>query len=436
MADMLEVAGRGIRHRAGTHIVVSLLVAFTTAGYLIISSYVGDTSRSVTGSVEPLNFPYLKATVLFAYWSNPPYLPGEEFPPPREYKPVFNDAELDRIRGLGGVLDLSVALEQEAFSSFGHRQLVSIEVGAPMWDAINLVEGRLPVGPDEVLVPSDLVALGAAPGRLLTLKVPKPVAPRTFRYDRVLVETPDPEPVKRLTIAGVYRPFSSMVSGFLGYLPVRRVDAYAELDDPSKVTMAWPVPNTIFLHLSDPPTAGSVWSDWIGLYRDLPETRVPVIPPPKICWTPDLPQLMMYRAFSDMADSLFPSTVNAFVLAGLGVFSCLFLSFLDRRRELGILKSVGIDNSHTAWVIATEAVVAGATGTFLGIVAAVILAGRFLIGVSGDPIAIPAGVIAAGIAASTAVLGAATYIPRAMAKQGTALELLHGRPIPIFRHRR
>ena len=113
----------------------------------------------------------------------------------------------------------------------------------------------------------------------------------------------------------------------------------------------------------------------------------------------------------------------------------MFLSFLDRRRDLGILKTVGFDNGHTAGTISTEIVIAGALGTILGVLGAYGVTGHLLKGISGNSIAIPWSSLAAGSVLSCLLLIAATYVPRAMARQGTVMELLYGRPIPIYRRR-
>jgi hypothetical protein len=435
MVDTIEIARKGFRQKMGAYLVMTLLVAFTVGGYLVISSYWKDAFTVSSAAAEPLNFPYVKGTVLYAYWTNPPMAPDEEFPPPRKYAPIFNDVELGRIRELNSVLHLSVALDQKVFSRFGNRELLSIEDGAPLWQAIDLVSGRLPQNPGEILVSQEMAGAGVSPGQALTLKVPPSILPKDYRQDSVIVDVPDPQPLKRLTVTGVYKPFSSMISGFVGYLPVRRVADFPETN-PKKIVMDWPVPNTIFLGLADPKRAERVLVDWKGLYRDFPLADPPLIPPVKAEWTPYLPEIMMQMAASEVATPLFTNTANAFGLGAIGIFSSMFVSFLDRRRELGIMKTVGIENSRTAGAVSMETVFAGILGTFLGIIAAVLVTGNYVKGVSGNPIAIPWTAVVAGATVSAFILAAATYIPKAMARQGTVMELLYGRPIPIFRDRR
>jgi len=153
-------------------------------------------------------------------------------------------------------------------------------------------------------------------------------------------------------------------------------------------------------------------------------------------WLPTLAEDLMRGATGAVATPLFANTMNAFSLGAIGIFAAMFTSFLDRRKELGIMKTVGIDNNHTSGAVSMEVVFSGVLGTLLGIAAAQVIATYFLKGVSGNAIRIEAGAVLIGAAVSGVILLASTYIPRAMAKQGTVMELLYGRNIPIVRNRR
>jgi hypothetical protein len=433
MPDMVELARMSFRQKLGTYLILVLLVAFTVAGYLVVASYWKDAGRVSTTAAESLNFPYVKATVVFAYWTNPPFTRNEE-PPPRKYAPVFNDGHLNEIRRIPRVLDLSVALSQDTFSRFGSNEMLSLEAGAPLWQALKLVSGRLPQDTREVLVPKEFADAGTQIGQVLAIRIPRTIMPRTYRVDSKLVQPIEPEPLKNLTVTGVYEPFSSVISGYVGYVPVNRVSDYSE-EDPEKVDMAWPVPNTILLHLTDPLRAEAVLAEWRSMYHDLPGADPPLIPPIKLEWTSQVPELMARRATGEVATPMYTNTMNAFGLGAIGIFASMFVSLLDRRRDLGIMKTLGIDNSHTAGTVSMEVAFAGSLGTLLGIVSAILITGYCLKGISGNSIPVPWGVVMTGAAVSSAILIVATHIPRAMARQGTVMELLYGRPIPIYRKR-
>ena len=86
---------------------------------------------------------------------------------------------------------------------------------------------------------------------------------------------------------------------------------------------------------------------WTNLYPEMPEAPFPMNPPVKVQWGPDLPENLMRMATSEVATPLFVNTMNAFSLGAIGIFASMFMSFLDRRKELGIMKTVGIDNART-----------------------------------------------------------------------------------------
>ncbi len=434
MMDGFELARRGFRHRLSSYLIMTVLVAFIISGYLVVASYWKDVSQVSVGTAEPMDFPYLKTTVVYAYYSNPPVSPDEEVPPPRKYVPLFNETELGRIEDLAGVTGLSVALSQESFSRYGNRELLSIEPQAPLWGDIDLVEGRLPENPKEILVPAELRKSGLEIGSRLTLKKPQTVLPRQYAQDPIIKTVQDPEPISSVAVVGVYEPRNTLISGYVGYLTVNRVDSYPERD-PRSVEMDWPVPNTIFLGLEDPSKARSILAVWKSLYRDLPGTEISIIPPPKTSWMSDLPSVLMHEATGAMAAPVYANTFNAFALGAIGVFASMFTAFLDRRRELGIMKTVGIDGSKTSFTIALEVSFTGVLGTALGIVLALAITGTEsgLKGITGNPITIPLSVMFLGMLVTGFLLVSATYIPRAMAKQGTVMELLQGRSIPIFR---
>lgn len=435
MRDSIDLAAKSFRQRFGTYIVMTALVAFTVAGYLVVSSYWADAASVSTARAEPLNFPYLKSTVVHAYLSTPPVSADPNVPsPPRKYVPFFNDAELDRVRRLSGVEELSVALSQDSFSRFGSMEYLSIETGNPLWKDLSLISGSLPYSASEILIPDSVQDASSYIGQVVTVKVTRAIAPRTYWKDPVIVDSYDPSPSKELTVVGVYRPSSVMISGLIGWLPVRRVESYPEAD-PEKVVMEWPTPNTVFLKLSNPAEAHSVSSAWSTLYPEMPEAEFPMIPPSKVEWTPDLPENLMREATSHVATPLFNNLISAFSLGAIGIFASMFISFLDRRKELGIMKTVGIDNTHTAQTISMEAIFAGVLGTVLGILAAAVVTTHSVAGISGNAIAIPWSALVRGVVIAGVVLAGATYIPSAMARQGTVMELLYGRPIPLVKKR-
>jgi len=126
-----------------------------------------------------------------------------------------------------------------------------------------------------------------------------------------------------------------------------------------------------------------------------------------------------------------------FLFAALGVMSVLFLSFLDRRPELAILKTVGVESVQITAMFVWEVFVAALAGAVIGGV--LVAAGRGILGWLGTPLAGGAGGLVAaflrglgGLVVFTAV-GAA--LPVALARAATVNELLNDAGIYLIRRR-
>jgi putative ABC transport system permease protein len=61
------------------------------------------------------------------------------------------------------------------------------------------------------------------------------------------------------------------------------------------------------------------------------------------------------------------------LVALLGVVSALFISVLQRKRQLGLLRAVGATRSQVLWTVTAEALLMGFAGSLLGMVAGILL---------------------------------------------------------------
>ena len=80
---------------------------------------------------------------------------------------------------------------------------------------------------------------------------------------------------------------------------------------------------------------------------------------------------------------LYAMTVIVGAIGGIGIANTLTLNVLERRREIGIMRSIGGRNSHLIQVFLTEALLMGGGGFLLGVVLGDPLA-RFLVAVMGS----------------------------------------------------
>jgi putative ABC transport system permease protein len=88
-------------------------------------------------------------------------------------------------------------------------------------------------------------------------------------------------------------------------------------------------------------------------------------------------------AFVDQQTAVFDTILTfiqillalAIVIAVLGIINTLALSVIERTREIGLLRAIGLRRSQTMRMITVEAVVISVFGTLLGIVVGVGLGG-------------------------------------------------------------
>ncbi len=117
-----------------------------------------------------------------------------------------------------------------------------------------------------------------------------------------------------------------------------------------------------------------------------------------------------------------------FLVLGVGTFS--LLTFMDSRRELALLKSMGLRPKELSGLFVLE----GALTAVLGIctaLAIVSLIERF----SYLPINIDFALAVRATLFSLFAFGAATAVPYLLAQRAEVNELLFGRPVPLFRRR-
>lgn len=145
---------------------------------------------------------------------------------------------------------------------------------------------------------------------------------------------------------------------------------------------------------------------------------------------PDQAQALGRLVFSPGRKAL----AAGFLFVGTGIFVILLIAFIERKRELAVLKTVGMNNSMVLAMVLAE----------LGAVAAValVLGSAVAVGV-GRSIAqvveyVPAPTVGAwlwSIAHTAIVLFLATLLPLSMARLATVQQLLQNERLYLFRKR-
>jgi putative ABC transport system permease protein len=132
--------------------------------------------------------------------------------------------------------------------------------------------------------------------------------------------------------------------------------------NPSQVTTLFvsPAPAIGYVRLSADANAASVTRAVSGLVANNPEVTVQ-----------DQTQLA-----DDAADQISLAETMLYVLLGLsvvigilGIINTMALSILERTRELGLLRAIGMRRSHLVWMVVTESVLMSVFGAVLGLAA-------------------------------------------------------------------
>jgi putative ABC transport system permease protein len=160
----------------------------------------------------------------------------------------------------------------------------------------------------------------------------------------VTVKTARGEPT-RYTVAGVYKPVDfGYVSGFV-------------LPESAHTGFSMPQPRSAFLALESGATVAGTLPAVKALLADSPEVDAV-----------DRAG-MINQQTGDIAMLLNMVTILlslAILIAALGIINTLALSVLERTRELGLLRAVGLGRAHTTAMVTVEALVITVFGALLG----------------------------------------------------------------------
>jgi putative ABC transport system permease protein len=242
--------------------------------------------------------------------------------------PTFDPAVLDRARQLPGVA--SVAGEYYDEAKIGNH-IAGIWPVTDMAELVKmndfkLVEGRLePLGNDELVVDAKTAAAnGLHTGSTVDITFARG-AKRT------------------LTVAGTYS--STWSSGWL-------------LSDSVLPDLTVPQLTNGYIKIKPGADVDEVRRQVARFLADSPEVIV-----------------TDSQGFVDLATGIFTTVILmvqvllalAILIAVLGIVNTMALSVLERTRELGLLRAVGLSRSQTRWMVTAEAVVISTFGALLGV---------------------------------------------------------------------
>jgi putative ABC transport system permease protein len=249
-------------------------------------------------------------------------------PTSTERPQTFDPAILDRIRALPGVAAATGVYDDLALTARGRTGVFAVDDVAAWWSAVSVehVAGSLgPLAPDEAVADADTAAD-------LDLRIGSPVE-ISFASGRT----------RTFTLVGTYR--SDWSGGWI--MPASVVPDLSRQQ-----------PSTGLVRLASGASEAEVRAQVDSLLAESPET---VVTDP--------------AGFVDTITSVFRTVLAllqallgvAMLIATLGVVNTLALSVLERTRELGLLRAVGLSRGQTVRMVTTEAVAISTFGALLGV---------------------------------------------------------------------
>jgi len=110
-------------------------------------------------------------------------------------------------------------------------------------------------------------------------------------------------------------------------------------------------------------------------------------------------------------DMMFLVTIVALLASALGVMTTMTTSVIERRKEIGLMKSIGAENKSIISLFLSEAALIGVIGGFLGYVVGIILSQFIGMSVFGTSISPRLEVIPIALGISVGVSLLASILP-------------------------
>jgi len=365
-ASVWPVAVRHIKRERLKTILFSLCVATSVCIYMLFSAFAAATTKTALSGVEGLALP--AGIIVVA-------------------GPLMDEQvrEVDRSPDID-LLEKGYWLD--ALSQGGRMPLTGLDPKARTLGRMGqVVWGRMPARPGEMAVPESLGLAGPVEGFIV-----RRVGPGGALLERAF------------SVVGAYRPLSAVAT------------CLVTTDQDARALSEGLQPNALFGFVDE----GTALRELeLRTQRILPEAKVYTAASPSA------------QVTSLVARVLSPSTLATsfvFALGGLGMFNLQLLSFLRRKREIGILRALGMDAREAGVLLFLEGFTLAVTGTALGSIAAYLVIRQ--VG-PALPYALVIGPWAPVRAAlySILVFVAATWIPVALSARATVDQLLYNRRV-------
>ncbi|GIF47860.1 putative ABC transport system permease protein [Asanoa ferruginea] len=302
-------SGRNPRRTAITAAALMVGIALVTSVGVIVSS----AKTSIASAVESTDAQLI--------------IMGEQNSP---QPPTFDPAVIDRAKQVPGVREV-VGVASDLATVNGKREFVtSVTDAAPvqsMWHSTAVAGSISAQGPDQVIVNEQSATdNGWSIGSVLTVQLPRG---EQHRY----------------TVSGI-APTDKSIGEIM--LPAAAMRDFAQ-----------PAPFAGYIRLDDGTSVASVQPQIEALVADSPEVSV-------------VDQAAYIEQQKGQVNQILIMIqillALAILIAVLGIINTLALSVMERTRELGLLRAIGLSRAATTWMITVEAVVISVFGALLGVV--------------------------------------------------------------------
>lgn len=364
---------------------IALLVALSFSLHVLYGYYLSDAAASGSAQTEAMETRYYDLMIVLK--DEPPRSP-DELPTPRFQRKLFGVGE----EAVGLVVD----------SSIGELDLLGIQEGSAFFriEAAD-IEGRLPSQPGEIALPQQVA-------RSAQLQVGDAVQ---LSYNDQFLRR-----YLELELVGTYRDDFDLPP------------ALVQIED-AMALQAEPQPNRYLVNYNrntdelNDENALSFLVEWMA--SAYPSAMLISDVSPHL-----LAQSLLSRILSPGNGIL----LLIFVFMGIGILTVALMTFLERRREIAALKSVGVSDNQMVALLGLEYGYGAFTGILAGMLIVLVLKSQmaWLQGAAWSSLF----TLAAQALANTAVVMViALAFPLMTARVATVNQLLFARTIPLFKTR-
>lgn len=409
------------RHKARTA-VMAVILALVIAAYLVVMPIMEALARDASAKTADLDIPCDLALVIgHAIVYSQPNTADPTKSQVMTLCPAATDRRLpwDSLKGFESVEFVTI---EKAYTSLGTMDVLH---GCPdaKWftSCVSIDAGRQPKAADEVIIPA-WYAQQSGLERGDTLGIDYARTP-LHQFERA-----------EYTVVGVFSTSFLLADAPIVYQPARHQHHLSDMNEyKTRGTGARLL--ALFDLGGQTPKIPNVRKTLTDAFVDAgrlvaPEARyrIDII----TGFTRETPALMARALAQDVQMPALNALFLAFVFVAVGLFTVMLMSFLERKRDIAIMKTVGITNDEVASVVMVETIVVAALGITLGFGLSFLLVRSFSGSALAPVLAFRWSYAVKASVIGVVVIGLAALFPVSLARLATVNQLLFDQKIYLF----